>query len=241
MNPHPLVAGGTVRQLGAMVNEVHIVAYPGKYGPLYALVGPYTGTEIRMMVRPVPRLTDREQQVLALIGRGMEADEIAAELGVSRRVAQHYISSVLQLLVGHLLPPDAAAELALTRREVDVLRCLERGLSDRQIAEDLRISIRTAEDHVRTVLRKTHGSSRLDVLSEVTRQERRFTAREREVIGLIDQGLTSKQIAETLGISTRTVSDHIYQAMRKSGVRSRRDLGRYLANPHRGDLMFRRR
>jgi DNA-binding NarL/FixJ family response regulator len=49
--------------------------------------------------------------------------------------------------------PDHGLE-ALSAREREVLRLLEDGLTDREIAEGLTISIRTVESHVSAVLRK---------------------------------------------------------------------------------------
>ncbi len=53
------------------------------------------------------------------------------------------------------------------------------------------------------------------------------TARQAEVLQLAGQGLSSKQIARRLGISTRTVEDH-FSAMRQStGARSQSELVAY--------------
>ena len=46
----------------------------------------------------------------------------------------------------------------------------------------------------------------------------RLTAREREVIGLIGEGLYNKQIAERLSISPATVSHHLTSIFDKLGV-----------------------
>lgn len=44
--------------------------------------------------------------------------------------------------------------LPLTPRELELLNCLARGLSNRQIAEELSISIRTVSTHIRNILDK---------------------------------------------------------------------------------------
>lgn len=51
-----------------------------------------------------------------------------------------------------------------------------------------------------------------------------FTDREREIVMLIGQGLTTRAIAERLTLSTRTVEGHIYRAMDKTGVSNREEL-----------------
>ncbi len=59
--------------------------------------------------------------------------------------------------LGH---PDPAAEL--TARERDVLSCLAAGMSNKQVARSLGISIRTVTVHVSNLLRKTGSSSRTE-------------------------------------------------------------------------------
>lgn len=50
------------------------------------------------------------------------------------------------------------------------------------------------------------------------------TVREAEVIGWVAQGLTNKEIALQLQISSRTVQKHMERMFRKLGVRSRTEL-----------------
>ena len=51
---------------------------------------------------------------------------------------------------------------ALTNRETEVLRLLESGLTDREIADALTISTRTVESHVSNVLRKLEVRNRAE-------------------------------------------------------------------------------
>ncbi len=55
----------------------------------------------------------------------------------------------------------------------------------------------------------------------------RLTAREREVLQLIAEGLSAKEIANDLHISTKTVETHRTSLMRKIGVRKATALVRY--------------
>ncbi len=55
-----------------------------------------------------------------------------------------------------------------------------------------------------------------------------FTDREREIVMLLGEGLTSPVIAQRLTLSARTVEGHIYRAMAKTGAASREDLAALL-------------
>jgi DNA-binding CsgD family transcriptional regulator len=50
-----------------------------------------------------------------------------------------------------------------------------------------------------------------------------LTRREREVLTLVQQGLTNQEIAESLVIELGTVKNHVHNILRKLNVNSRRD------------------
>jgi DNA-binding NarL/FixJ family response regulator len=54
-----------------------------------------------------------------------------------------------------------------------------------------------------------------------------LTAREREVVQLIAEGKTTKQIASALGLSVKTIETHRRQAMEKLGIHSVAGLTKY--------------
>lgn len=60
------------------------------------------------------------------------------------------------------------------------------------------------------------------VAALVERQE--LTAREREIVALVAEGLSNRAIAEQLVVSTRTVENHLHRAYAKLGVSSRAEL-----------------
>jgi predicted ATPase/DNA-binding CsgD family transcriptional regulator len=63
-------------------------------------------------------------------------------------------------------PAQPATDLpGLTRRELEVAELVARGLTNRQIAEALVISVRTAEGHVQRILHKLGSSSRARIAS----------------------------------------------------------------------------
>jgi len=59
-----------------------------------------------------------------------------------------------------------------------------------------------------------------------------LTSREEEVLKLIVQGYTNKQVADELSISVRTVESHRANLTEKLGIRSRVDLLRYARDNH---------
>ncbi len=61
----------------------------------------------------------------------------------------------------------AADRYGFTRRQQDVLACLCRGLSSRQIAQELCISETTVADHIQALLSKSGSRSRADMLVRI--------------------------------------------------------------------------
>lgn len=72
--------------------------------------------------------------------------------------------SLFKDLSPHAAPPQAAME-ALTPREMDVLRLLARGYTNRQIAQELNISPRTVEGHRSSLVSKLGFSGRVELVN----------------------------------------------------------------------------
>ncbi|OUT59808.1 Response regulator protein VraR [Stieleria bergensis] len=64
---------------------------------------------------------------------------------------------------------DLPAEFPITPREAQVLRHIAFGLSNREIAASLRISVETVKEHVQNILRKTGAADRTDVAVRAVR------------------------------------------------------------------------
>jgi DNA-binding CsgD family transcriptional regulator len=84
------------------------------------------------------------------------AEEMAEE---ARRLA----AGTGQHRVQRILRPPADPPAGLSTREIDVLRLLAQGASNRDIAAQLRISENTAANHVRNILLKTGAANRTQV------------------------------------------------------------------------------
>jgi DNA-binding NarL/FixJ family response regulator len=59
-----------------------------------------------------------------------------------------------------------------------------------------------------------------------------LTPREREVVQLVAEGLSNKQVSRQLALSIKTVETHRGAAMRKAGLSSTADLVRYAVRNH---------
>jgi DNA-binding CsgD family transcriptional regulator len=53
-----------------------------------------------------------------------------------------------------------------------------------------------------------------------------LTGREREIVSLLGSGYTTREVAERLCVSARTVEGHVYRAMTKTGAANRDELFR---------------
>ena len=82
---------------------------------------------------------------------------------------------------------------------------------------DLAMSRSMAADviqHLATTTNRPAGAPGLDEVAGIS-------AREREVLALLAEGLTDREIGERLGISPRTVETHVGSLLSKLGVRNR--------------------
>lgn len=55
----------------------------------------------------------------------------------------------------------------LTKREMEVLRCVAKGLSNKEIAKKLHVSIYTVKNHMHVILEKTHTKTRDEAVGRV--------------------------------------------------------------------------
>jgi DNA-binding NarL/FixJ family response regulator len=90
------------------------------------------------------------------------------------------------------------------------------------------------EELVNAIRKVAHGSNYISPLitnlpteSQTKHAHKTLTPRQREVLKLISQGLTMKEIAAELKISTRTAETHKYETMQTLGVETTAELIRY--------------
>ena len=63
----------------------------------------------------------------------------------------------------------ADEDMSLTKRELEILECLAKGLSDKEIASSLYISEHTGRTHIRNIYRKMDVSSRSQAVAKALR------------------------------------------------------------------------
>jgi len=97
-----------------------------------------------------------------LIGRVLlfcdVTDERAAQIELSRAITER--------LLNLAPPPDraAVADSGLTQQELQVLRLVGNGLSNKEVAENLRVAASTLRSHLKSIYRKTGIKSRAEAV-----------------------------------------------------------------------------
>ena len=84
------------------------------------------------------------------------------ELAMHRAMAGRLIHNLIDAPAGAPAMTDDPSQATLSGREREILRMLAKGLTDREIAGALTISIRTVESHVSSILRKMRARNRAD-------------------------------------------------------------------------------
>ncbi len=122
----------------------------------------------------------------------------------------------------------------LTRREAEIAAGVLAGLSNKAIADRLSISENTVKVHMQSMFRVTGATGRVQLArifsgQDVAEPAPKSSPREREVLKLIALGKTSKEIAQQLNLSTKTIEAHRYNMMRRLGLHDRADVASYAA------------
>jgi DNA-binding CsgD family transcriptional regulator len=104
-----------------------------------------------------------------LRGRGRGSRERAGALlgeaaGLAERIGMEGLSAKVRAL-GVPAAADAGLPAGLSPREAQILTLVARGLSNREIGEELTISEHTAANHIRSILRKTDCANRTEAAS----------------------------------------------------------------------------
>jgi NarL family two-component system response regulator LiaR len=95
-------------------------------------------------------LKETRSEQLAEAIRLVQRGEVALPPAIARKLMQEIKEPT----------ETVTPEEALTPREMEILRYLARGLSNQEIADELKISVTTVATHVRNILGKLHLANR---------------------------------------------------------------------------------
>jgi ATP/maltotriose-dependent transcriptional regulator MalT len=130
--------------------------------------------------RPADALTTLEPELIEWQRRGMPGVPLMQgpslipllELAVKEGVQADFAQQILDLFPGNAKPraitvPETGQ--TLTPREAEVLKLLMAGATNKEIAEQLVITLRTAKAHVSNIMRKLDVSSRTEAVARAHR------------------------------------------------------------------------
>jgi DNA-binding NarL/FixJ family response regulator len=185
---------------------------------------------IRLLLERQPDI-----EVVAEAGDGAEARDLA--------VRERPDLAILDVKMPKLTGLQATREIKKQAPEVSVLilsmhdderylfEALKAGASGyvlkAQADTDLLAAIRAVERGEPFLTPEAQRTLIKDVLERGSSGEEELTPREEEIVKLVAEAHTTKEIAELLHLSEKTVENHRANAMRKLGMRDRVELVRY--------------
>jgi DNA-binding NarL/FixJ family response regulator len=190
------------------------------------------------IVRSGLRLLLEREPDIEVVGEASDGAE-ARELAIAERPDLAILDVRMPKLTGlqatreirEQAPEVAVLILSMHDDERYLFEALKAGASGyvlkRQADQDLLDAVRAVErgepfltpDAQRTLIR--------DVLDRGTEAADELTPREQEVVKLVAEAHTNREIAEILHLAEKTVESHRANAMRKLGMRDRVELVRY--------------
>lgn len=99
------------------------------------------------------------------------ADLVDAVRAVHRGEPKLHPEVTKRLIYRAVHPTPSAGKETLTARELDVLRCLANGMTNREIAEKLIISETTVKTHISSILSKLHLTDRTQAALYAVREK----------------------------------------------------------------------
>lgn len=183
----------------------------------------------------------RSEADLEVVGCATDIEEAVAHLGGCDAAvvnASMTTAASVRLVRGlrRLAPRVKIVVIGLARSQQAILQCIEAGVAGYVLKDsslnDLLKSIRAA-DRNEAVVSPPLAATLVSYVAELVGLDasgepdlcgpQSLTRREREVLNLVQQGLTNQEIAASLVIELGTVKNHVHNILRKLNVNSRRD------------------
>src|SRR4051812_11335637 len=136
----------------------------------------------------------------------------------------HQSSPETRIVVLATRPPAAESNQLLS---FGATACISKETQGRDIINAIHLASRGMRVLPRSTSAPSDPAERFDYLPEADI----LTAREAEVLQLLQEGLTNAQIASQLTIGLETVRTHARNIYRKLGISTRRDLAKFTRNP----------
>jgi DNA-binding NarL/FixJ family response regulator len=139
-----------------------------------------------------------------------------------------------------IVPEVPIIAIGVRDLEQDLISCMEAGVagyvSRDGSLEDLVAAVESAGRGELQCSPRLAGSlvrrlAALVAVHEAAPAHGRLTGREREIVQLLEQNLSNKEIAARLGIEVATVKNHVHNLLEKLHVHRRSDVGRRLYAP----------
>jgi DNA-binding NarL/FixJ family response regulator len=232
VDEHPIWREGVARDLAACGFSVLATVADSSYTARIA-----AATQPRVVVVDLDVEEQSAVDAVRTIANTMPATRV---LVLSER-SEHrdVLEAVKAGAAGYLIKTASPGELVdAVRRTADGDAVFTPGLADLVLAEYQRLARQPAQPVSVPALSVVgqQGSARpvsgpaiadLPVAGPVPSAVPRLTERETEVLQLVAEALTSRQVATRLGLSHRTVENHVQATMRKLQLHNRIELVRY--------------
>ena len=181
----------------------------------------------------VAAVSDGRDNTLAK-ARALKPHVLLMDLGLQSRNSLDIVISMKQVF-----PEIKIIGMGLAPTQSDIMEFVQAG-ADGFLLKDAR-----GEEVIRTIRTVAAGDTVLPspmtgslfsqvadlALSQVRRKDvrggSRMTQREKEIIALIVDGMSNKQIAEKLSVATFTVKSHVHNILEKLALQSRLQIARY--------------
>jgi len=176
-------------------------------------------------------VTSSDSGLDAQNARHANPDVVLVDLGLRYQASLRVVETVKKAS-----PSAAVILMDLLPVQEDIVEFVRAGVTG-FILKDAPI-----DDFVRTIRAVAEGTTVLPtplagtLFSQISRQAVkrgqavaavRMTRREREIISLIDEGLSNKEIARRLHIATHTVKSHVHNILEKLALHTRLEIAAY--------------